>query len=263
MADSTSRWAEALREVSGRLGELPSEAGFPAYLASRLAQFYERAGRVQTLGGAEGSVTIIGAISPAAGDFSEPVTMNTRRCVRSFWALDRERAQARFFPAINPLLSYSADADALAAWWHAEGNPDWLEQRRRVLELLQAQVHLERMARIVGKDALPPAQQLTLLCAELVNEAVLRQSSYSEVDRYCSPQRQSAILGIIVRFVDLARAAVDAGVTPDEVAGLPVRVTLQRIGEEYGEARIAGIRALWQQMEQQFGALSSEHGHAR
>jgi len=110
---------------------------------------------------------------------------------------------------------------------------------------------------------LPPAQQLTLLCAELVNEAVLRQSSYSEVDRYCSPQRQSAILGIIVRFVDLARAAVDAGVTPDEVAGLPVRVTLQRIGEEYGEARIAGIGALWQQMEQQFGALSSEHGHAR
>ena len=263
MADSTSRWAEALREVSGRLGEPPSEAGYPAYLASRLAQFYERAGRVQTLGGAEGSVTIIGAISPAAGDFSEPVTMNTRRCVRSFWALDRERAQARFFPAINPLLSYSADADALAAWWHAEGNPDWLEQRRRVLELLQAQVHLERMARIVGKDALPPAQQLTLLCAELVNEAVLRQSSFSEVDRYCSPQRQSAILGIIVRFVDLARAAVDAGVTPDEVAGLPVRVTLQHIGEQYGEARIAGIRALWQQMEQQFGALSSEHGHAR
>ncbi len=263
MADSTSRWAEALREVSGRLGELPGEAGYPAYLASRLAEFYERAGRVQTLGGAEGSVTIIGAISPAAGDFSEPVTMNTRRCVRSFWALDRERAQARFFPAINPLLSYSADADALAAWWHAEGNPDWLEQRRRVLELLQAQVHLERMARIVGKDALPPVQQLTLLCAELVNEAVLRQSSFSEVDRYCSPQRQTAILGIIVRFLDLARAAVEAGATPESIASLPLRVTLQRIGEEYGEGRIAGIRALWQQMEQQFGALSREHGHAR
>jgi V/A-type H+/Na+-transporting ATPase subunit A len=263
MADSTSRWAEALREVSGRLGELPGESGYPAYLASRLAEFYERAGRFRTLGGAEGSVTIIGAVSPPAGDFSEPVTMNTRRCVRTFWALDRERAQARFYPAIHPLQSYSADVDVLASWWQVQGNPDWLAQRRRVLELLQAQVHLERMARIVGKDALPPAQQLTLLCAELVNDAVLRQSSFSEVDRYCSPQRQTAILGIVVRFLDLARAAVDAGVPPDEVANLPVRMTLQRIGEEYGENRIAGIRALWQRLEHDFDALSREHSGAR
>jgi V/A-type H+-transporting ATPase subunit A len=262
MADSTSRWAEALREVSGRLGELPGESGYPAYLASRLAEFYERAGRVQTLGGAEGSITIIGAVSPPAGDFSEPVTMNTRRCVRTFWALDRERAQARFYPAIHPLQSYSADVDVLAAWWQRQGNPDWVAQRRRVLELLQAQVHLERMARIVGKDALPPAQQLTLLCAELVNDAVLRQSSFSEIDRYCSPQRQTAILGIIVRFLDLARAAVDAGVSPEQVANLPVRLTLQRIGEEYGENRIAHIRALWQQLEHDFAALLRESAHA-
>jgi V/A-type H+-transporting ATPase subunit A len=252
MADSTSRWAEALREVSGRLGELPGESGYPAYLASRLAEFYERAGRFQTL-----------AVSPPAGDFSEPVTMNTRRCVRSFWALDRERAQARFYPAIHPLQSYSADVDTLASWWQVQGNPDWLAQRRRVLELLQAQVHLERMARIVGKDALPPAQQLTLLCAELANDAVLRQSSFSEVDRYCSPQRQTAILGIVVRFLDLARTAVDAGVPPDEVAKLPIRLTLQRIGEEYGEQRIAAIRALWQQLEHDFDALSREQTHAR
>src|SRR5271165_3596805 len=143
MADSTSRWAEALREVSGRLGELPGEAGFPAYLSSRIAQFYERAGRVRTLDGREGSVTIIGAISPPAGDFSEPVTMHTRRCVRTFWALDRGRAQARFFPAIHPLQSYSADVDALAPWWHAQGNPDWQAQRTRVLELLESQVRLE------------------------------------------------------------------------------------------------------------------------
>jgi len=263
MADSTSRWAEALREVSGRLGELPGESGYPAYLASRLAEFYERAGRFRTLGGTEGSVTIIGAVSPPAGDFSEPVTMNTRRCVRTFWALDRERAQARFYPAIHPLQSYSADVDTLASWWQVQGNPDWVAQRRRLLELLQAQVHLERMARIVGKDALPPAQQLTLLCAELANEAVLRQSSFSEVDRYCSPQRQTAILGIVVRFLDLARTAVDAGVPPDEVANLPVRLTLQRIGEEYGEQQLAGIRALWQQLEHDFGALSREHVAAR
>ncbi|HXZ59433.1 MAG TPA: V-type ATP synthase subunit A [Steroidobacteraceae bacterium] len=263
MADSTSRWAEALREVSGRLGELPGESGYPAYLSSRLAEFYERAGRVQTLGGAEGSVTIIGAVSPPAGDFSEPVTMNTRRCVRSFWALDRERAQARFFPAVHPLLSYSADAEMLAPWWQVQGNPDWLTQRRRVLELLQAQVHLERMARIVGKDALPPAQQLTLLCAELVNEAVLRQSSFSEIDRYCSPRRQTAILSIVVRFLDLAAAAVAAGVSPEKVAGLPVRLTLQRIGEEYGEGRIPGIRALWERMEHEFASLTREKADAR
>jgi V/A-type H+/Na+-transporting ATPase subunit A len=263
MADSTSRWAEALREVSGRLGELPGESGYPAYLSSRLAEFYERAGRVQPLGGGEGSVTIIGAVSPPAGDFSEPVTMNTRRCVRTFWALDRERAQARFFPAVHPLLSYSADVEALGPWWQRQGSPDWLTQRRRVLELLQEQVHLERMARIVGKDALPPAQQLTLLCAELVNEAVLRQSSFSEVDRYCSPQRQTAILNIVVRFLDLAGAAVAAGVPLDRVAGLPVRLTLQRIGEEFGEQRMAAIRALWERMEQEFAALAREKSDAR
>ncbi len=263
MADSTSRWAEALREVSGRLGDLPGEAGYPAYLSSRLAQFYERAGRVSTLSGAEGSVTIIGAISPPAGDFTEPVTMHTRRFVRSFWALDRSRAQARFFPAIHPLQSYSADVDALAHWWQSQGNPDWLAQRTRLLELLEAQVRLESMARIVGKDALPPAQQLTLLCADLVNDAVLRQSSFSETDRYCSPQRQTEILRVVIRFIDVARAAVEAGVHPDRIADLPVRRTLQRIGEEFGEARIEQIRDLWKQLDAEFSALRQEHTDAR
>jgi len=263
MADSTSRWAEALREVSGRLGELPGEAGYPAYLSSRIAQFYERAGRVRTLDGREGSVTIIGAISPPAGDFSEPVTMHTRRSVRTFWALDRERAQARFYPAIHPLQSYSADVDALANWWQIQGNPEWTSQRRRVLELLEAQALLERMARIVGKDALPPVQQLTLLCAELVEEAVLRQSSFSDVDRFCSPQRQTAILGIVIRFTDLARSAVERGVPLERIAGLPTRRILQRVGEEYGEDRIAAIRELWTQLEAEFAALEPEPADAR
>ncbi|HMD74251.1 MAG TPA: V-type ATP synthase subunit A [Steroidobacteraceae bacterium] len=263
MADSTSRWAEALREVSGRLGELPGEAGYPAYLSSRLAQFYERAGRVSTLSGAEGSVTIIGAISPPAGDFTEPVTMHTRRFVRCFWALDRSRAQARFFPAIHPLQSYSADVDALAHWWQAQGNPDWLAQRTRLLELLESQVRLESMARIVGKDALPPAQQLTLLCADLVNDAVLRQSSFSETDRYCSPQRQTEILRVVIRFIDVAREAVEAGVHPERIADLPVRRTLQRIGEEFGETRIEQIRDLWKQLDAEFSALRRERTDAR
>ena len=263
MADSTSRWAEALREVSGRLGELPGEAGYPAYLSSRLAQFYERAGRVSTLAGAEGSVTIIGAISPPAGDFTEPVTMHTRRCVRTFWALDRGRAQARFYPAIHPLQSYSADAAPLARWWQAQGNPDWSAQRKRLLELLEAQVRLERMARIVGKDALPPAQQLTLLCADLVNEAVLRQSSYSDSDRYCSPQRQTQILNVVIRFIDLAHGAVAAGVHPDRIGDLPVCRTLQRIGEEFGEAHIAQIRDLWKELDSEFSGLPHERTDAR
>ena len=137
MADSTSRWAEALREVSGRLGELPGEAAYPAYLGSRLAEFYERAARVKTLAGGDGSLTIIGAISPPAGDFSEPVTSHTKRYVRCFWGLDRERAQARFYPAIHPLQSYSEDAARFAAWWTGRGNPDWRPQRERLLSLLE------------------------------------------------------------------------------------------------------------------------------
>ncbi len=262
MADSTSRWAEALREVSGRLEELPGEAGYPAYLSSRLAQFYERAGRMRTLAGAEGSVTIIGAISPPAGDFTEPVTMHTRRCVRAFWALDRGRAQARFYPAIHPLQSYSADVDALARWWQTQDNPDWSAQRKRLLELLEAQSRLERMARIVGKDALSPAQQLTLLCADLVNDAILRQSSFSETDRYCSPQRQTEILKIVIRFIDLARSAVEAGVHPDKLGELPIRRTLQRIGEEFGETRIPEIRGLWKQLDAEFSNLAQSPANA-
>lgn len=263
MADSTSRWAEALREVSGRLGELPGEAGYPAYLSSRLAQFYERAGRFGTLNGSEGSVTIIGAISPPAGDFSEPVTMHTRRSVRTFWALDRDRAQARFYPAVHPLQSYSADVDALANWWQIQGNPEWTTQRKRVLELLESQAHLQRMARIVGRDALPPAQQLTLLCAELLEEGVLRQSSFSDVDRYCSPQRQTAILAIVLRFVDLAKSAIMREVPIERIEGLPIRRILQRVGEEYGESRIDGIRGLWARLDAEFAALKAEAADAR
>ena len=256
MADSTSRWAEALREVSGRLGEMPGEAGYPAYLSSRLAEFYERAARVRTLCDREGSVTIIGAVSPPAGDFSEPVTMHTRRFVRSFWALDRQRAQARFYPAIHPLLSYAEDADAIAEWWKQRGNPDWPQQRRRILALLEQQARLERMVRIVGRDALPPEQQLALVCADLVNEAVLRQSAMSVVDRYCSPARQGAILKRVVRFLDLAEAALAAGAGPEQVAALPCYRRLQRIGEEVGENQMAQFAALERDVEAEFEDLS-------
>ncbi len=263
MADSTSRWAEALREVSGRLGELPGESGYPAYLSSRLAEFYERAARVQTLGGGEGSVTVIGAVSPPAGDFSEPVTLHTKRYVRCFWALDRQRAQARFYPAVHPLQSYTSDAESLADWWKLEGNPDWLAQRQRVLELLENQVHLERMARIVGRDALPARQQLTLLCADLVNDGFLRQSSFSKVDRYCSPKRQIAMLGVLLHFTDRAQAAVEAGVQPQRLTALPVLGQLQRLGEEFGEDDIRKLQQLTRQIDYEFDAMESGAGHAR
>jgi V/A-type H+-transporting ATPase subunit A len=255
MADSTSRWAEALREVSGRLGELPGEAGYPAYLSSRLAEFYERAARVTTLSGAEGSVTIIGAISPPAGDFSEPVTTHTKRFVRCFWALDRQRAQARFYPAIHPLQSYGADADELAGWWKRSGNPDWRAQRERMLSLLEAQARLERMARIVGRDALPAPQQLTLLCAELFNEGFLRQSSFSAVDRFCSPRRQVAMLGALLHFMDRAEAAVAAGIHPARIAALALLRRLMRLGEEHGEERLDRLESLRGEIDRAFEDL--------
>jgi V/A-type H+-transporting ATPase subunit A len=255
MADSTSRWAEALREVSGRLGELPGEAGYPAYLSSRLAGFYERAARVRTLGGAEGSLTIIGAISPPAGDFSEPVTVHTRRFVRCFWALDPDRARARFYPAIHPLASYSEDARALAAWWHAHGNSDWGAQRERLLALLERQARLERLARIVGRDALPAEQQLALLLADLVNDALLRQSSFSPADRYCSPARQSAMLRLVVRLLDVAEAAVARGVAPPAIAALPALAHVHRLGEEHGEDDLPGLANLGAEIEAAVRAL--------
>lgn len=259
MADSISRWAEALREVSGRLGELPGEGGFPAYLSSRLAEFYERAARVRTLAGAEGSVTVMAAVSPPSGDFSEPVVSHSRRYVRSFWALDTRRAQARFYPAINPLASYSEDAAELAPWWRAQGNTHWSELRRRFLVLLEEQAKLERMARIIGKDALPVRQRLTLLCADLVNEAFLRQSAFSEVDHFASPERQTAMMRLLGRFIELAEQAVAQGQPPESLAQLDIFRKLQRMGEEIPEGQPQGFSQLGDDLEQAFAQLQENH----
>jgi V/A-type H+-transporting ATPase subunit A len=259
MADSITRWAEALREVSGRLGELPGEGGYPTYLGSRLAEFYERAARVKTLGGAVGSVTIVSAISPPAGDFSEPVTSHSKRFVRSYWALDAQRAQARFYPAIHPLQSYAENAPRLAGWWSAAGNPDWLELRRRFLALLDEQARAERMARIIGKDALPPAQRLTLVCAGLVNEAFLRQSAFSETDRYCSPTRQAAMMKLVARFVTLAEEAARAGIEPETIERLACLRRLRRMGEEIGENEPERHAELASAIEREFAGLCAAH----
>jgi len=262
MADSTSRWAEALREVSGRFGELPGEGGYPNYLSSRLADFYERAAKVTTLGGDTGSVTLLGSISPPSGDFSEPVTSHTKRYVRSFWALDARRAQARFYPAVNPLQSYSEDSLDCALWWQqvygettiartraASGENEWLELRRRLLTLLDEQARLERMARIIGKDALPARQRLTLANAELVNEAFLRQSAFSEFDRYCGPERQAAMARLLARFIERSERSLTGGSTPEAIAAMPLLRRLTRMGEEIDERDPAAMRDAFARLE--------------
>jgi V/A-type H+-transporting ATPase subunit A len=268
MADSTSRWAEALREVSGRFGELPGEGGYPTYLSSRLADFYERAAKVTTLNGDSGSVTVLGSISPPSGDFSEPVTSHSKRYVRSFWALDAKRAQARFYPAVNPLQSYSEDSLDVAIWWlgrygavptararAASGENEWLELRRRLLTLLDEQARLERMARIIGKDALPARQRLTLMCAELINEAFLRQSAFSPIDHYCGPERQAAMLRLLVHFVELAESAATFGVAPEQIAALDVVRPLSRMGEDIGEGQLDRLAELERSVEAAFETL--------
>ena len=256
MADSTSRWAEALREVSGRLGELPSEAGYPAYLSSRQADFYERAAHVRTLSGEVGSLSIIGAVSPPSADFSEPVTIHTKRYVRCFWALDAGRAQARFYPAIHPLQSYSADTEVLNRFWSQNGNPEWPKLRRLFLNLLEQQARLERMARIVGKDALPARQQHVLLCAELINESFLRQSAFSSVDRFCAAEKQVAMMQLIGRFIEVSERAVDQGVSPAQVAALPVMRRLRRMGEEIDAAALDEFDRLREKLEADFTGLT-------
>ncbi len=258
MADSTSRWAEALREVSGRFGELPGEGGYPAYLSSRIADFYERAAIVEPLAGGVGSVTVIGAISPPSGDFSEPVTSHTKRYVKAFWALDVKRAQARFYPAIHPLSSYAEDAQGFAPWWTEQGLSQWLPLRRRFLTLLDEQAHLERMARIIGKDALPARQQLTLLCADLINEAFLRQNAFSEIDRVCSPGRQGAMMRLIGRFIELAERASAAGIRPERLARMACLRPLQRMGEEIRDSELPRFTDLQAAMEAEFAELVHE-----
>src|SRR5208282_1943816 len=187
MADSTSRWAEALREVSGRLEEMPAEEGFPAYLAARLAQFYERAGYVETLGGATGSVTVIGAVSPAGGDFSEPVTQHTKRFTRCFWALDKDLAAARYFPAINYLESYSGYLDEVGEWWQREYDAGWRRLRDEAMRLLQEDSRLQRIVRLIGEDALPDEQRLIIEGSRLLQEACLQQNANDPVDTFCRP----------------------------------------------------------------------------
>ena len=255
-ADSISRWAEALREISGRLEELPAEEGYPAYLPSRLAEFFERAGRVTTLAGMESSLTVMGTVSPPGGDFSEPVTAHSRRYVKSFMALDRTRAQARFYPAIHPLLSYSEYVENSARWWQQRGGGvRWAEQRAQILELIQEQARLEKMVKIVGRDALPASQRLILVNAEVMVEALLRQSAFSETDRYCSPDKQIAMLRTVGDFIARAEQVVKDGIDPDALLALPVTRRIRRMGEDIPNEKPELFDELAHDLDTAFAAL--------
>jgi V/A-type H+/Na+-transporting ATPase subunit A len=222
LADSTSRWAEALREISGRLEEMPAEEGFPAYLPARLAEFYERAGRVKTLGGEMGSISVIGAVSPPGGDFSEPVTQHTRRFVRCFWALDKELAAERHFPAVNWLHSYSQYADELGGWWTEQGLGDWQESRERALQILQREDELQRIVALIGADALPDDQRLILETARLFREGFLQQDATDEIDTFSSIQKQIRMLALILHFHTRALRVVSLGCPIFVIRDLPV-----------------------------------------
>jgi V/A-type H+-transporting ATPase subunit A len=235
MADSTSRWAEALRELSGRMEEMPLEEGFPSYLPSRLAEFYERAGKIKTLSGAEGSITIVASVSPPGGDFSEPVTSHTKRFVRCFWALDRELANARHYPAISWLDSYSEYLDEVKEWWHANISKDWLSLRYAIMELLQKEQRLLQVVKLVGPDILPQRQRLVLETCLLFKNTFLQQSAFDEIDSYSSPKKQFIMLKIIMDFYYQFDEAVKKGATVAQIRELAVYTDISRMRFAYSE----------------------------
>lgn len=212
MADSTSRWAEALRELSGRMEEMPAEEGFPAYLPTRIAQFYERAGNMKTLSHRDGSVTIIGAVSPPGGDFSEPVTQHTKRFVRCFWGLDRALASERHYPAINWLDSYSEYLDDVKLWWDEKSDGTWYENRKKIMDILQKEVRLSQIVKLVGPDALPDTQNFILEVASLFKTAFLQQNAFDLVDRYSTVEKQVKMLSLILHYYDEGLSLIKKGV---------------------------------------------------
>jgi V/A-type H+-transporting ATPase subunit A len=228
MADSTSRWAEALRELSGRMEEMPAEEGFPAYLPTRLAEFYERAGRARTLCGKEGSVSIIGAVSPPGGDFSEPVTQHTKRFIRCFWALDRDLANARHYPAISWIDSYSEYAEEVQNWWE-HVNPAWTQVRRKCMELLKVEQRLSEIVRLIGQDALPDEQKLILLTSQIIKDGFLQQNSFDEVDMYCVPKKQVRLLEVIMEFHERSLVCIELGAPMTKISGTGLKEELSRI----------------------------------
>jgi len=257
MADSTSRWAEAMREISSRLEEMPGEEGYPAYLSSRLAEFYERAGRVETLEGEDGSVTVIGAVSPPGGDISEPVSQGTLRIVKVFWGLDAPLARQRHFPAINWLNSYSLYPQSLDQWFKDNIAADFPEVRTQISSLLQVEAELQEIVQLVGSDALPIDQQLTLEVARMIREYFLQQNAFHDVDAYTGVEQQYQMAKAILTFQSEAKTAIEAGGLLEDVVNVPARSDLMRARFE-GEY-LSRIEGLVDEMTKQIAAAAEEN----
>ncbi|MFC1897698.1 V-type ATP synthase subunit A [Chloroflexota bacterium] len=250
VADSTSRWAEAMREMGGRLEEMPGEEGFPAYLGSRLSSFYERAGLVECLGSPErtGSVTVAGAVSPPGADFSEPVTQNTLRIVDALYSLDASLANKRHFPAINWLTSYSLYAEAVEDWW-SKIDPDWAATRAIALRILQQEADLEEIVRLVGPEALPDGDKLLRLVARMIREDFLMQSAYHEIDTYTLPERAQLMLKTITKFYDLTQEMLNSGVSINDIRSSPMVYRISRMKDIPHDVFTERIEELWSEME--------------
>ncbi|MEE1211521.1 MAG: V-type ATP synthase subunit A [Treponema sp.] len=256
MADSTSRWAEALRELSGRMEEMPAEEGFPAYLPTRLASFYERAGRVISLEGQEGSVSVIGAVSPPGGDFSEPVTQHTKRFIRCFWALNRDLANARHYPAIGWIDSYSEYAGEVRGWWE-KNNPVWWTVRTEALELLKKEERLQQIVRLIGPDALPDTDRLVLKVSEMIKNGFLQQNAFDDVDMYCSTDKQIKILEFMMNFYRRAVTVIKSGCPLAKVISLPVADEIVRIKYSVPNDNMEKIADIKSHFDEQFGELEN------
>ena len=262
IADSTSRWAEALREMSGRLEEMPGEEGYPAYLASRLAQFYERAGVVQCMGSEDrvGSLTAVGAVSPPGGDLSEPVSQGTMRIVKVFWSLDASLAYRRHFPAINWLNSYSLYLDTMKPWFDEHFGPAFMENRNKAMSLLQEEDNLNEIVQLVGKDSLSPNDQLTLETAKMVREDFLQQNAFMDVDSYSSHDRQMRMLAMILDFDKLARDAIGKGAPLAPMLDIPAKEKIGRAKFVEADKYVQEYAAIAEEMEREIAEIAEKAG---
>jgi len=261
VADSTSRWAEALREMSGRLEEMPAEEGYPSYLASRLAEFYERAGRVRALGTPEraGSVTIVGAVSPSGADFTEPVTTHTIRFIKTFWALDTRLAYSRHYPSINWMQSYSGYLEDVSKWWKENVSPDWYELRAESYQILQKEDTLKEIVRLLGPEALPDEEKLVLEVARMIKIGILQQNSFDKIDTYCSPQKQLKLVRLMVKFYKEAQKALKEGKSLADIRAMPIITSLLKAKFEIPDDQLSRLDELERRMSEEFkGAVARE-----
>jgi V/A-type H+-transporting ATPase subunit A len=257
VADSTSRWAEALREMSGRLEEMPAEEGYPSYLASRLAEFYERAGRVRAMGSPErsGSVTIVGAVSPSGADFTEPVTTHTIRFIKTFWALDTRLAYSRHYPSINWMQSYSGYLEDVSKWWKDNVSAEWYNLRAESYHILQREDTLKEIVRLLGPEALPDEEKLVLEVARMIKIGILQQNSFDKVDTYCSPQKQLKQVKLMVQFYKNAQKALKEGGSLMDIRAMPILTSLLKAKFEITDEEVSKLDLLEKEMTEQFSKL--------